>query len=253
MADNVVLNSGAGGDSIRTVDKSGIETQSVVLDIGGTGTESLVTTINPMPVQLMKLNYPSSAGNNSTSQIASGASFTGTIESILNEQAAQIEIYCDQPYTLNIYQYLDAGGTQLVSTDIFSRLRGVPFNENVTLPGNYFKLVITNTGADTTVGFALSTTFGVMATGPRTLSTLGNNRTAILEVGGTAITTSSLPVSVAPQQQIDLTSNDLLATLQAVVMELRINNHLLQAGLNVKDDLDVLRKDPFYNAFNTYN
>jgi hypothetical protein len=50
MADNVVLNSGSGGDTVRALDKGGIETQVIALDIGGTGAESLVTANNPMPV-----------------------------------------------------------------------------------------------------------------------------------------------------------------------------------------------------------
>ena len=253
MADNVILNAGTGGDTVRTVDKSGVETQSVVLDVGGTGAESLVTTSNPMPVQIRSLYYPASTANSSTAQIASGASFTGTVETILNEQAAQIEVFCDQPYTIYIYQYIDSGGTQLVSTDSFSRGRGVPFNENVTLPGNYFSVKVTNNGPDTTVGFALSTTFGVMATTPRTLSTLGNSRVGILEVGGTAVTSSSLPVSIKETQAIDGNSNNALVALQQMVQEMRIQNYLLQQGLNVKDDLEVLRKDPFFNAVNLYN
>ena len=51
MADNTRLNLGTTGDTIRDVDKGGgVKTQSVVLDVGGTGVESLVTAGNPMPV-----------------------------------------------------------------------------------------------------------------------------------------------------------------------------------------------------------
>jgi len=31
--------------------------------------------------------------------------------------------------------------------------------------------------------------------------------------------------------------------------ELRINNYLLQQGLNVRDDVDLLRADPYYNPY----
>lgn len=41
MADNTTLNTGTGGDSVRDIDKGGIKTQVVALDIGGTGAESL--------------------------------------------------------------------------------------------------------------------------------------------------------------------------------------------------------------------
>jgi len=43
MADNTILNPGAGGDTIRDVDKGGLKTQVVMLDIGGAGAEALFT------------------------------------------------------------------------------------------------------------------------------------------------------------------------------------------------------------------
>lgn len=41
MADNTTLSPGVGGDTIREVDKAGIKTQVVLLDIGGIGAEAL--------------------------------------------------------------------------------------------------------------------------------------------------------------------------------------------------------------------
>jgi len=56
MSDNTLLNPGAGGDTVRTIDRtqnvpSGTgKTQVVALDIGGEGQESLVTASNSIPV-----------------------------------------------------------------------------------------------------------------------------------------------------------------------------------------------------------
>ena len=58
MADNTVLPSGGGGDTIRTIDRtlsdppanSPQKTQVVQLDKGGEQQEGLVTEANPMPV-----------------------------------------------------------------------------------------------------------------------------------------------------------------------------------------------------------
>lgn len=47
MADNTTLNSGAGGDTIRDIDRSGVKTQVVTLDLGGSGTESLISGVIP--------------------------------------------------------------------------------------------------------------------------------------------------------------------------------------------------------------
>lgn len=200
-------------------------------------------------ITLGALSYPVSTNNSSTAQLASGAAFTGTIETIQNQQAAQIQVVCDQAYTLVINQYQDAAGTKLTSSDTFVRAAGVPYNENVTLPGNYFKLVLTNNGQSPTTTLSIDTTFGIMATGPRTVTALGNNRMAINEIGGNAVTGSSLPVQVTPQQQVDLNSNNLNLLVQQMVSELRITNYLLQQGLNVRDDVDLLRADPYYNPY----
>jgi len=43
MADNVTLNAGSGGDSVRTVDKAGQEAQVIIVDVGSGATESLLT------------------------------------------------------------------------------------------------------------------------------------------------------------------------------------------------------------------
>jgi hypothetical protein len=171
------------------------------------GTLTGVAVSAGLPVSLNQIYYPSSAANSSTVQLAAGASFTGSIETILSLQAAQIEIVCDQPYTVTINQYIDAAGTKLSSTDVFTIGAGVPFSQNVTLPGNYFNLVVTNNGVVPTTTLTINTTFGIMDTLPRTLTLLGNARVALNEVGGTALTlgqktsAGSIPV-VLPSDQV---------------------------------------------------
>lgn len=48
MADNTVLNLGGGGDTTRSVDKAGVKTTVVTLDLGGAGAESLVAGTVPV-------------------------------------------------------------------------------------------------------------------------------------------------------------------------------------------------------------
>lgn len=53
MADNTTLNSGSGGDVIRTDDISGVKFPTSKITIGGDGTDGgFVATDNPLPVQL---------------------------------------------------------------------------------------------------------------------------------------------------------------------------------------------------------
>jgi len=146
-----------------------------------------VDSSNNLNINTASLTYPVSTNNSTSAQLGAGATFTGTIETIQNLQAAQIEVVCDQPYTLNIYQYIDAGGTQLSSIDTFTRTAGSPLNENITLPGNYFKLALTNNGASTTTTLKIDTTFGIMNTTPRTNTNLGNYKVALNEINGTVL------------------------------------------------------------------
>lgn len=48
MANNTELNLGSGGDTYRSIDKTGVKTQVVTLDVGGSGAESLVSGTVPV-------------------------------------------------------------------------------------------------------------------------------------------------------------------------------------------------------------
>lgn len=48
MSNNTTLNTGAGGDSIRDIDKGGVKTQVVTLDVGGAGAETLLAGTVPV-------------------------------------------------------------------------------------------------------------------------------------------------------------------------------------------------------------
>jgi len=45
MADNTTLNSGVGGDVVRDIDRSGVKTQVVQVDLGGASAESLLVSV----------------------------------------------------------------------------------------------------------------------------------------------------------------------------------------------------------------
>jgi hypothetical protein len=48
--DNTVIPLATGGDTIRDINRSGVKTQVVVLDVGGEASESLVTSSNGVPI-----------------------------------------------------------------------------------------------------------------------------------------------------------------------------------------------------------
>lgn len=142
--------------------------------ISGLLTNSQLRASN-LGVQLAALLYPESTLNNSTTPLAAGASFTGGIETVQQLQAAQVQVYCDQPYSVTINQYIDLAGTKRSASDTLYRAAGQPLSINVTLPGNYFNLVVTNLGIEPTEAFELNTTFGIMDSGPRRLGRASEN------------------------------------------------------------------------------
>lgn len=147
-----------------------------------------------MPITLQNLNYPVSTANSSVAQLAAGATFTGTIETIQNQQAAQVQIYSNQPFTVIIDQFIDNTTTYPTSSDSFSvtntgPLGGYQFNMNVYLPGNYFRLRVTNNGASTTTSLNINTTFGIMEPLPRTTDLSGDLR---VNINGSPVTTSTV-------------------------------------------------------------
>lgn len=150
------------------------------------------TTAAPANVQVASLYYPSSTGNNTSAQLAAGATFTGAIETVLSLQAAQIEVVCDQAYTLVVSQYIDAAGTQLSGSRTFVRAAGVPMNINLLLPGNYFRLALTNNGGSTTTTLAINTTFGIMDSVDDTGRMMVNTPQAAPYTGQQLVTSSAV-------------------------------------------------------------
>jgi len=197
------LNGGAivTGEKVQRM-KVGFGSDGVLRDVDAANGLPVLAGINQITpgvsngVQITALTYPSSTVNNSSVQLAAGATFTGGIETVLSLQAAQVMIKCDQPYNVFIDQFIDLAGTQLVATYTFTRLAGVPLNENVTLPGNYMRVRVTNTGAAATTTFVLETTFGIMDTQPNTLSNFGNLR-VVAQENGVVSTVNSTTVNLA--------------------------------------------------------
>ena len=67
MGDNTQLNRGQHGDNIRTVEKNAIKTQSIVIDVGGDGSEDFLTASRALPTIEQEHN-----------QIHLGQMFSGT-------------------------------------------------------------------------------------------------------------------------------------------------------------------------------
>ena len=167
----------------QIVDASG---NSVVTISGNNSGPALLAGAGPT-------QFTFSTGNTSTAQLASNATFTGSIETVVFQAAVTVGLTSDQAGTLTLNQFIDAAGTYLESQMVFAIAAGVGFNRAFALAGNYFQVVFKNTGAGTTTTLNINTAYGTL---PAT-SQLGNNSTAINEIGGVALSSSNLPVNVA--------------------------------------------------------
>jgi hypothetical protein len=240
MADNTLLNSGTGGDSIRDIDKGGVKTQVVVLDTGGTGAESIASATNPYPIGIAATPFQPSASNSSSANLAPGQKFTGGIQANQNQPVISINIICDQPTLIVLYGSADAAGlSQIQPITVPLPVSTANFGVSIALPGNanYYWVTVTNVGTATTTRCVIDVGSGWLF--PTTA--LGNAPTSINEIAGVAITGGSIPINMTNTSAL---LNSKLDMLGQILTELRVMSTLLtQLGSPIQDDPDKLRSD----------
>jgi hypothetical protein len=198
MADNTILNVGASGDVIRDLARasgasSGSKTQVVQLDQGGANTnaESLVSLTNPLASAQSQTNFYFSAGNSSTAQLASGTTFTGSMDSVINQNALSLLIESDEPTTVQINQYISNTDTVASSTETyqaFPTVGGYGISKAINLNGNYVQLLVTNNGIYTTTKLNINTYYGTIPQSSQVIGTFNqvNGQIDTLENGDNA-------------------------------------------------------------------
>jgi hypothetical protein len=114
------------------------------------------------PVCVSAFNYPISAANSSTTQLAAGASFTGTIETAQDQPSISILLTSDQPTTLTVRQFIDEAGTFAAPDIVFYVPAGAGFARSFPVNGNFVRVIAQNNGGSTTTTFNLNTAFGFL-------------------------------------------------------------------------------------------
>ena len=190
---------------------------------GQIGTTSGGTAVNGLNTASNATVFQFSTINSTTAQLAAQATFTGTIESIVSQQSYSILQFSDQPGTLTIKQYTDAGGTKLNQTLTYDTVANTGFAKSGVLNGNYIQITFKNIGNSTTTTLQIDTAFGTIPAATQ----LNNTPTALNEVGGIAFalgqkpTATSLPVTL-PSDSLDIpVGGDLLET---ILLELQAFN-----------------------------
>jgi hypothetical protein len=154
----------------------------------------------------------------------------------------------DQPGVLTVNQYITSAANSIISSTSFQTqavVGGNCFARSFTLNGNFVNVTWQNQGGAPTTTLLLDTAYGTL---PATTGLL-NNPVSLNEVNGVALTFGqatkalSIPVTIAKDQDFASLQVSMIETMQAILLELRVQNVILHQTLNSRDDLDLLRTD----------
>lgn len=238
----------------KTQDGTGTQITSIADGAGQVGLGS----------SIVATNFVASAVNSTTTQLGAGATFTGSIETIYNQQAISLLLTSDQNGTLTLNQYIDLAGTRKISAWVFPITANIPFSRSFVGNGNYFNLTFQNTGASATTTLNINTAYGTLPNA----TNLGNQSVALNEVNGTALNlgqttmAASLPVAIASNQsslQVAVVSDvlppnaaqetagqlqNVADVLEQLLIEVRVTNALLSGLSQARpDDPELIRSD----------
>ena len=179
MTDNTILFEGQGGNRIRDIEKTNggvsTHTQVVTLDAGGAGTESLVSTTNPLPVSGSGV---ASTDNSTTATLSGDATYTG-----IGEQNAHSDVMvsCFSDTAGTLYFDFSVNGTDWRTFPVagFSVAANIHEFHTAVKGPRYFRIRFVN-GASAQSTFQLYTYFGTFRQGNSPLNqSVGKDSDAI--------------------------------------------------------------------------
>lgn len=158
------------------------------------GNNIIATNARPVPT-IFKQNVATSVINSSTSNLAAGATFTGTSDSTLGVNAIQVNIKSDEPITIQVQQSDE--GTNWDIVDIYSVAANTGDGRTFQATASFVRVLATNNGLSTTTFFRLQTELApVVEALPRALTQEGNLKVSILGTDGYTLGTNSHPLIV---------------------------------------------------------
>lgn len=173
----------------------------------------LASDHSPIPTTDNGTVFTFSTLNGTTAQLAAGATFTGSVESVVNQQSYSILFFSSQNATITINQFIDAGGTKNIQQLVFQYTANSRFARSGVMNGNFAQVIVQNTGLATTVGLQLDTAFGTIPSATQ----LNNSPSALMEVNGTTISTG-LGRTDAGTQRVTPSSQNLFRTTFAATL-----------------------------------
>lgn len=169
------------------------------INIGTDGQVNVAQTI---------FQYSANGINSSVTQLVASATFTGILESIPNQSDYSVLVFSDQNANITINEYIDATTTFKVYSKIYTYLANSQFAVSAPANGNYFQIVVQNTGVSTTTLLNINTAYGTI----RSATQLNNAPSAINELNGTVIDTNSGNKSAGTQRMVLATDQPNLTT-----------------------------------------
>jgi len=195
MADNTVLNAGAGGDTLATDDIAGIKHQRVKIEHGADGAASDVSTASPLPVSL------ANTGANATAVKVDGSAVTQPVSAA----ALPLPTGAATEATLGTLNgKVTACNTGAVTVAASALPTGAASSAlqtsgNASLTSLDGKVTACNTGAVTVAGSALPTgaaTSALQTSGNASLTSIDGKVTAC-NTGAVTVAGSALPTGAA--------------------------------------------------------
>jgi len=114
------------------------------------------------PVAQGVVDFFFSTVNSTVAQLASGATFTGTIEDITAYPALSLMAFADQDLTVTVRQFIDVAGTKLAEEIQYSLTANEKFAYSYPINGNYMQMLVKNEGGSTTTTLQLDTAYGII-------------------------------------------------------------------------------------------
>lgn len=156
----------------------GLLTKSVLSGLSTQGTSYINIKATPDGGLVINQNIAVDSGNSSTTNLASGATFTGTGTSDLAYSGFQFQLYADQPCTVYMEQSIDNVNWDI--SDMFTVYAGIGNGSTAQLVSSYYRIRVTNNGPAATTVFRLITiAVPIINPLPRTLDNYGHLQTSV--------------------------------------------------------------------------
>lgn len=176
------------------ITSNGSTTLSVVGGIGqatGTATGAIssatLDSLNNLNINVAgQTFYPST--NNSVSQtLTTGSTWTGTIESVIQQPGLWLTVTSNVAVTVSVMQYKDSSGTIAdVPTQVYPVLAGVPFALARDIKGNYLNISVSNSSGSSST-LTVDTYYGQIDNSNCAEGLIIANQTASIVTPNTAV------------------------------------------------------------------